>query len=236
MSIAASIAEFHGLLSPYRSASQGACETVPRLIAVSKTRSLEEIRSAAAAGILDFGENYVQEALPKISATQELSLSWHFIGRMQRNKVRDVAQNFQWIHTVDRVEIAQRLSRFCTGEPLNVCIQLDIEATERRYGVRRHELIALLKEVETLPGLRLRGLMVMPAPGKSIENLRQAFRTAKETFDATASQLAHPEDWDTLSMGMSSDFELALREGSNCLRIGTAIFGPRGDAQSQDVV
>ena len=200
---------------------------MPRLIAVSKTRSPEEVRSAAAAGITDFGENYVQEALPKISATQDLGLAWHFIGRIQRNKARDIAQHFQWIHTLDRVEVAQRLSRFCTGEPLNVCIQLDLEATERRYGVRKDELIALIKEVESLPGLRLRGLMVMPAPGKDTESLRRAFRTARETFDTTAGELAHPEVWDTLSMGMTSDFELELEEGSNCLRIGTAIFGPR---------
>ncbi len=231
MSIDARIAELRSALSPYRSASHHERATEPRLIAVSKTRSLEEIRSAAASGIMDFGENYVQEALPKISATRYLGLVWHFIGRIQRNKARDVAQHFQWIHTLDRVEVAQRLSRFCTGEPINVCIQLDIEATERRYGVRKDELIALVKEVESLPGLRLRGLMVMPAPGKDTLSLRRAFKTARETFDATASQLAHPEDWDTLSMGMSSDFELALEEGSNCLRIGTAIFGPRGAAQ-----
>ena len=204
---------------------------MPRLIAVSKTRSPAEIRSAAAAGIMDFGENYVQEALPKISATQDLGLVWHFIGRIQRNKARDIAQHFQWIHTLDRVEVAQRLSRFRTGEPLNLCIQLDIEATERRYGVRKDELIALIKEVESLPGLHLRGLMVMPAPGKDTESLRRAFRTAKETFDATASQLAHPQNWDTLSMGMTSDFQLALEEGSNCLRIGTAVFGPREAAK-----
>lgn len=227
MSIDARISELRCLLSAYSSTTSDGRTRAPRMIAVSKTRSLAEIRSATAAGLRDFGENYVQEALPKISATQELGIAWHFIGRMQRNKARDIAQHFQWIHTLDRAEVAQRLSRFCTGEPLNVCIQLDIENTERRYGVKQHELLGVMREVERLPGLRLRGLMVMPAPGKDAEGLRAAFRLARETFDATFSQLANPKDWDTLSMGMSSDFELALEEGSNCLRIGTAIFGPR---------
>lgn len=227
MGIDARVAELRRLISPYRSASIHDGANAPRLIAVSKTRSLTEIASAATAGVVDFGENYVQEALPKIAALQERGLVWHFIGRLQRNKARDVAQHFQWIHTLDRAEIAHRLSRFCTSEPLNLCIQLDVEASEHRYGVKTHELMPLIKEVESLPHMRLRGLMVMPAPGKDETSLRQVFRLAKETFDATAAQLAHPETWDTLSMGMSSDFELALEEGSNCLRIGTAIFAPK---------
>ncbi len=227
MSIDARVAELRRLISPYRKASNDEVRSVPQVIAVSKTRSVDDIRSAAAAGLKNFGENYAQEALAKISATQELGLVWHFIGRVQRNKARDIAQHFQWIHTLDRAEVAQRLCRFRVGAPLNVCIQLDIEETERRYGVKRHELSALIKEVESLPHLRLRGLMVMPAPGKDREGLRKAFALTREIFNVAASEVANPEDWDTLSMGMSSDFELALEEGSNCLRIGTAIFGAR---------
>lgn len=227
MSIDARVAELRRLLSPYRKTSNDEGSSAPRVIAVSKTRGVNEIRSAAAAGLTDFGENYVQEALAKISATQELGLVWHFIGRVQRNKARDIAQHFQWIHTLDRAEVAHRLSRFRIGTPLNLCVQLDTEETERRYGVKRHELAVLIKEVESLPGLRLRGLMVMPAPGKDREGLRKAFALARETFHAAANQVAKPEDWDTLSMGMSSDFEMALEEGSNCLRIGTGLFGAR---------
>ena len=202
-------------------------QAAPRLIAVSKTRSVEEIRCAAAAGVCDFGENYLQDALPKIAATTDLDINWHFIGRIQSNKVRDLAQHFQWIHTVDRVKVAQGLSRYRSGEPLNLCIQLDLEASERRYGVTKSELPTLLRQIESLPGLRPRGLMLMPAPGKDEQALRAAFARAKTIFEMSRDWLSQSEYWDTLSMGMSGDFAMALEEGSNCVRIGTAIFGPR---------
>ena len=199
----------------------------PRLIAVSKTRSLHEIKVAATVGIRDFGENYVQEALPKILASKDMGLVWHFIGRIQRNKVRDIAQHFQWVHTLARDKIAHGLNRFRTGDPLNVCIQLDLESCARRYGVPPHELEAFVQLVENLPGLRLRGLMFMPAPGKNDSELRVAFSEAKTIFDATKRQVAAPEFLDTLSMGMSGDFAMALEAGSTCVRVGTAMFGQR---------
>ncbi len=227
MSIDARVAELHRRLSPYRSQIRDAGDDSLKIIAISKTRTLEEVHAAAAAGLTHFGENYVQEAIGKILATRATDLVWHFTGRIQRNKARDIAQHFQWIHTVDRVEVAQKLSQFRGGAALDVCIQLDVERGERRYGIREDELAALVSVMETLPGLRLRGLMIMPAPGKDAHALRHAFARGKQVFDATRAQLKRGEDWDTLSMGMSDDFELALQEGSNCIRIGTGIFGPR---------
>ena len=223
MNIAARIGEIRAELVEGRARSHNA----PRLIAVSKTRSIEEIRCAAVAGIEDFGENYVQDALPKIAATRDLEVNWHFIGRIQSNKVRDLAQHFQWIHTLDRAKIAHGLNRFRQSQPINVCIQLDLEAGERRYGVKAGELGALIRDVESLPNLRLRGLMLMPAPGKDEQALRAAFAEAKGVFDAAKRIVSRPEDWDTLSMGMSADYLIALEEGSNCVRIGTRIFGQR---------
>jgi len=223
VNIVARIGEVRAQLLQSRALPHG----TPRLIAVSKTRSIEEIRCAASAGIQDFGENYVQDALPKIAATDDLELNWHFIGRIQSNKVRDLAQHFQWIHTLDRAKVAQGLNRFRKGEPLNVCIQLDLEAGERRYGVAPRELGALIREVDSLTNLCLRGLMLMPAPGKDEAALRAVFAQAKNIFDATKSTVSRPESWDTLSMGMSGDYPVALEAGSNCVRVGSAIFGPR---------
>jgi len=223
VNIAARIGEIRAQLLENRARLHDA----PRLIAVSKTRSIEEIRCAAAAGIQDFGENYVQDALPKIAATRDIKVNWHFIGRIQSNKVRDLAQHFQWIHTLDRAKVAHGLNRFRHGEPINVCIQLDLEADDRRYGVQANKLDALICDVESLPNLHLRGLMLMPAPGKDEQALQRVFAEAKGIFDAAKGGVSDPDSWDTLSMGMSGDYAIALEAGSNCVRIGTAIFGPR---------
>lgn len=226
MSIAARVGALRSHLSRIKSVRSIGQALPTRLIAVSKTRSEREIRDAAGAGLADFGENYVQEALPKIQAMHDLGLTWHFIGRIQRNKARDVAQHFQWIHTLDRAKVAHRLNDFRSGEPLNVCIQLDLEE-DQRYGVEPEALGSLIDEVGCLPNLRLRGLMCMPAPGKDEDELRRVFRRARALFDAIADGGAAGGQWDTLSMGMSGDFPLALEEGATCVRIGTRIFGPR---------
>jgi len=141
--------------------------------------------------------------------------------------VRDLAQHFQWIHTLDRAKVAHGLNRFRHGEPINVCIQLDLEADDRRYGVQANKLDALICDVESLPNLHLRGLMLMPAPGKDEQALQRVFAEAKGIFDAAKGGVSDPDSWDTLSMGMSGDYAIALEAGSNCVRIGTAIFGPR---------
>ena len=226
MSIAANIATLRSRISHLDSVRANEGRSSPRVIAVCKTRSAEEVRDAANAGLRDFGENYVQEALPKIRATRGLNLEWHFIGRVQSNKARDIARNFQWIHTVDRAKVAQRLNENCSGEALNVCIQIDLEEA-LRYGVKGGDLVSLIQEVDGLEHLRLRGLMCMPAPDKDADELCRVFRQARQTFDECASLVASSTDWDTLSMGMSGDFERALEQGATCLRIGTGIFGPR---------
>lgn len=230
MSIAARVASLRSDLSRAKSVRRCEQSFPPRVIAVSKTRSPSEIRRAASIGLADFGENYVQEALPKIQATSDLGICWHFIGRIQSNKARDVAQHFQWIHTLDRAKVAQRLSDSRSGEPLNVCVQIDLEE-DQRYGVKAENLASFIDEAGRLPNLRLRGLMCMPAPGKDEDELRGVFQQARQHFDAIASSRAVDEHWDTLSMGMSGDFLLALEEGATCVRIGTRIFGPRHKAK-----
>ncbi|HXZ48704.1 MAG TPA: YggS family pyridoxal phosphate-dependent enzyme [Usitatibacter sp.] len=197
-----------------------------RLVAVSKSQPPEAIREAWRAGCREFGESYVQEALPKMAALAGLEASWHYIGRLQSNKARDVAERFDWVHAVDRGRIASALSRARPGSmaPLEVCIQVNISAEATKGGVAPGETLALAREVRELPGLRLRGLMGMASAGGDSARRRAQFALlARTREELRAAGIA----LDTLSMGMSDDFEDAIAEGSTMVRVGTAIFGPR---------
>ncbi len=195
-----------------------------RLVAVSKTRSLEEVRAAARAGIRHFGENFLQDALPKVQALS--GVTWHFIGRIQSNKTRDIAGHFQWVHTLDRPRIAERLQRH-RGDlpPLDVCIQVNVDAEAGKAGVSPDGVGELVEAVHALDRLRLRGLMAIPALRDDPEETRPSFARMRELFEAHAARGG--DHWDTLSMGMTADYAIAIQEGSTCVRIGTAIFGPR---------
>ena len=195
-----------------------------RLIAVSKARTAAEIGAAHAAGQRDFGENYVQEALAKIAALSDKDIVWHFIGAIQSNKTRDIARHFQWIHTVDRPKIANRLDH-AADRPLDVCIQVNVDDEPQKAGVAACELPELVEHILALPRLRLRGLMAIPRAGG---DHRAGFRELRRLFDAIGADAG--EHWDSLSMGMSEDFETAIDEGATMVRIGTAIFGPRSAA------
>jgi pyridoxal phosphate enzyme (YggS family) len=196
------------------------------LLAVSKGQSAAAIDSATRAGIEHFGENFLQEALPKIEALAGRELCWHFIGRLQANKTRPVAEHFAWVHSVDRLKIAERLSeqRPFHAPPLNVCLQLHVGGEASKGGVEAAELPALTTAVRALPRLRLRGLMCMPPAEESPERQRAWFRETRQVFDRLNEQGA---GLDTLSMGTTADFEAAILEGSTLVRVGTAIFGPR---------
>ena len=196
------------------------------LVAVSKSQSPEAIRAAFDAGCRDFGESYAQEAYPKISQLRALAATWHFIGHVQSNKARDIAERFAWVHAVDRLKIAQALAR---GRPnglpaLKVCVQVNISAEATKGGVGPGEALALAREVAAIPGLELRGLMGMAAPTPDPASQRSQFAALRRSFEELrAAGLAV----DTLSMGMSDDFEAAIAEGATMVRIGTAIFGAR---------
>lgn len=196
-----------------------------RLVAVSKTRSPAEIRQAVSAGLTDFGENYLQEALPKIEALRESGICWHFIGPVQSNKTRELAAQFDWVQTVDRVRIAQRLNdqRGNQGKPLNICVQVNISREPQKAGVTPEQAPELCRLIMDMPRLRLRGLMAIPAAGDT-QALRSSFESMCELYRQLQSQGL---PLDTLSMGMSTDLESAVSAGSNMLRIGTDIFGPR---------
>ncbi len=195
------------------------------LLAVSKTRQADEIRALAALGVTDIGENYLQEALSKQDALADLPLTWHFIGPIQSNKTRDIATRFDWVHSVDRDKIARRLNDQRPGHlpPLNVCLQINIDDEDSKSGVALEAVPALAAQIQALPNLRLRGLMTIPRAGAADGN-RAAFRVLAMTL----SQLRHTiASLDTLSMGMSDDFEVAIAEGATLIRLGTALFGPR---------
>ena len=198
------------------------------LLAVSKTRGPESVRLAFAAGQAAFGENYVQEGVAKVEALVDLrpALSWHFIGPLQANKTRAVAETFDWVHTVDRPRIAERLSaqRPAGLPPLQVCLQVNVSGEATKSGVAPEELDALAGAVGALPGLRLRGLMSIPEPADDPEAQRRPHRRLNELF---AGLVARGHALDTLSMGMSDDLEAAILEGATVVRVGTAVFGVR---------
>lgn len=197
-----------------------------RLLAVSKTRKTEEILAAARLGQRDFGENYVQEAVDKINFLSKYKLKWHFIGPIQSNKTGPIARYFDWVHSVDRPKIARRLSdaRPEESSPLNVCIQVNISREQSKSGISLPELHELTGLITSLPRLKLRGLMTMPALSENVCKQRQAFSELKQAF----CQLKNAGfTVDTLSMGTTNDMEAAIAEGATIVRIGTAIFGPR---------
>lgn len=199
--------------------------TAVRLIAVSKTQPATALAEALAAGQTDFGESYLQEALPKIeSLRRQASVVWHFIGALQGNKTRAVAEHFDWVHTLDRVRIAERLSvqHPATLAPIEVCIEVNLSGEAGKSGVTPQDTAALAKYIGKLPGLRLRGLMAIPARQPDVEKQRRSFQRLRELLDALNRQ---GFQLDTLSMGMSADFEAAVLEGATCVRVGTAIFG-----------
>lgn len=196
------------------------------LLAVSKTFPAEQVREAAGAGQLAFGENYVQEGLAKIAALEGLGLEWHFIGPMQSNKTRLVAEHFTWVHGVERFKIAERLSeaRGAGRPPLQVCVQVNVSGEASKSGVSPGDTAALARAVATLPNLRLRGLMAIPEPTDDMALARRRFSTLRDLRDTlNEAGLA----LDTLSMGMSHDLEAAILEGATLVRVGTAIFGER---------
>lgn len=197
-----------------------------RLLAVSKTFGADQVRAAAALGQRAFGENYLQEAVTKQAALADLGLEWHFIGPIQSNKTRDLAQHFDWVHSIDRLRIAQRLSdaRDRDRSRLQVCVQVNISGETSKSGCDPGEAPALCAAVAALPGLRLRGLMAIPAPVEATGDAREPYRRLRELFERIR---AAGTPLDTISAGMTDDLEAAIAEGSTLVRVGTAIFGRR---------
>jgi pyridoxal phosphate enzyme (YggS family) len=200
-----------------------------RLIAVSKTFATDAIAQANAARLTAFGESYLQEATAKIAALSALGLEWHYVGPVQSNKTRQIAELFQWVHGVDRLKIAERLSssRPASLPPLQICIQVNISGEASKAGVRPDDAFALARAVSALPGIRLRGLMAIPEPTPDIALQRARFRQVRELKEAITN---HGIALDTLSMGMSDDLEAAVAEGATLVRVGRAIFGERPPA------
>lgn len=196
------------------------------LLAVSKTKPASAVMAAYAAGQRAFGENHLQDALTKLDAVECPDMQWHFIGPLQSNKSRTVAERFDWVHTIDRMKIARRLSeqRPEAVGPLNVCVQVNVSGEPSKSGVAPEQVGELARAVATLPRIRLRGLMAIPAPVEDFEQQRRAFRALRELHQSLR---ADGLDVDTLSMGMTDDLEAAIAEGSTMVRIGTAIFGAR---------
>ena len=199
------------------------------LVAVSKGHGAAQVRAAAACGVTDFGESYLQEALPKIAALRDLALTWHFIGRIQANKTAAVAADFDWVHGVDRLRIAERLSaqRPHYAPPLQVCIQVNIAGEAAKAGIEPAAAPQLVQAVGALPRLKLRGLMCILPPGGSAPDNRATFGAMQLLLQQLNAQGA---GLDTLSMGMSADFREAITQGATLIRVGTAIFGPRPNA------
>ena len=197
-----------------------------QLLAVSKTKPLADVLAAAAAGQQAFGENYAQEGAGKIIATRDAKFEWHFIGPLQSNKTRLIAENFDWVHSIDRLKIAERLSaqRPAGLPPIQACLQVNVSGEESKSGCTPDEVPTLCRALATLPGIRLRGLMTIPEASDSSEAQRLPFRLLRELFESVR---GFGLELDTLSMGMTHDLEAAIAEGATIVRIGTAIFGER---------
>jgi pyridoxal phosphate enzyme (YggS family) len=232
-------------LQAVHSSIQAAAAAVSRrpdsvaLLAVSKTFGAEMVLEAIAAGQRAFGENYLQEALAKMAAVdqalksgpdarKDVLLEWHFIGPIQSNKTRAIAEHFDWVHTVDREKIAQRLSQQRPPQlaPLNICLQVNISGEASKSGMAPSEVLDVARAVVGLPGLSLRGLMAIPEPTDDQQKQHAAFRQTRELLTQLQQELAAPQ-LDTLSMGMSADMEAAIEEGATIVRVGSAIFGQR---------
>ncbi|WP_085646971.1 MULTISPECIES: YggS family pyridoxal phosphate-dependent enzyme [unclassified Pseudomonas] len=206
----------------------GRDENSVQLLAVSKTKPAEALREAYAAGLRDFGENYLQEALGKQLELADLPLIWHFIGPIQSNKTRSIAEHFAWVHSVDRLKIAQRLSEQRPADlpPLNICIQVNVSGEASKSGCTPQDLPALAHAISALPRLKLRGLMAIPEPTEDRAEQDAAFAAVQKL------QAGLDLPLDTLSMGMSHDLESAIAQGATWVRIGTALFGARDYSQS----
>lgn len=215
------------ILATIQSAREaGSCQQTVQLLAVSKAQSALRLREAYAAGQRAFGENYLQEALEKQAQLSDLAIEWHFIGPIQSNKTQLIAQNFSWVHSLDRLKIAQRLNaaRSASQPPLQVCIQLNVDSEASKGGVAIHEVEALAAAIVSLPQLKLRGLMAIPEPSQDRDKQRRQFKQVRECYDAlnkTGYAL------DTLSIGMSEDYPVAIEQGATIVRIGSALFGAR---------
>lgn len=206
-----------------------------RLIAVSKGHPVTAIVAAADAGQVDFGESYLQEALPKLAALQARNLTWHYIGQLQSNKTRSVAEQFHWAHTIDRDKIANRLSeqRPHYAPPLQLCIQVKLAGEAGKGGIAPHAVLALAQHIVTLPRLKLRGLMCIPPPQTTFAAQLQQFQVMRSLLEQLNSELLPEQQLDTLSMGMSDDHDAAIAAGATLVRIGTAVFGERMTNASQ---
>ena len=200
-----------------------------RLVGASKAQPLATVRAFAEAGIKACGENYLQEAISKLDELESYDLEWHFIGHIQTNKARQVASNFSWVQTLDSVRLAKRLSDARSashpGDPLNCCIQVNVDDEPQKAGVNADAYDELVATVGELPGLRLRGVMAIPQPFPDLAQRVASFERVKAMFDHTLPP--QPQHWDTISMGMSEDYLTAIRCGANLVRLGTALFGPR---------
>ena len=228
-------AELESNLSETKKAIDLSCKLVAkdpaaiRLIGVTKTQSADTIRQAYNAGITDIGENYLQEALTKMDALRDLDIGWHFIGSIQSNKTRLIAENFEWVHSVDSLKLATRLSDQCPqGKILNLLIQLNIDKDPNKRGVDVNEIEELVSIATDLPNIKIRGLMIILAEQTDPV---VGYETASKIFERLKTLNSNKENiyWDTLSMGMSKDFEQAIQSGSNTIRLGTNLFGPRGN-------
>lgn len=204
------------------------------LVAVSKTYPAQDIRAVAQQGQQDFGENQVRDALAKIPELKDLNCVWHFIGPIQSNKCRDIAQNFDWVHSIERLKIARRLSELRPVEmaPLNILLQVNLQNEATKAGISPDAVSELAATVLELPNIRLRGLMAIPAPENDFDRQRSIFVHLRELQERTRQQLGI--NLDCLSMGMTDDLEVAVAEGATHVRIGTAIFGPRQKSGTQD--
>ena len=219
------LAYIRDLLAKYAADAHRDAKSI-RLLAVSKKQPISSVIEAAAAGQRDFGENFVQEGLEKIAGTGRDDLSWHYIGHLQSNKTQAVADHFDWVHTVDRFKIAERLSnqRPKQMRDLNICLQVNIDNEPGKSGIAVIEVMALARKIAVLPRIRLRGLMCLPKIRSGLNAQREPFARLRELSDTL---LIDGIEVDTLSMGMSGDFQAAILEGSTIVRIVTAVFGPR---------
>ena len=196
-----------------------------KLVAVSKKKSWEDVLEAYENGISDFGENYLQESLEKISKLKDLKINWHFIGNIQSNKCEEIAKNFDWVHTIDRLKVARLIDKYCPEDKSIKClIQINIDDEESKSGIRVEEVEIFLKELSSLKKIKICGLMIIPNPNVELSDLQQTFKNIKKLADRL---IENYENLTEISMGMSRDFELAIKEGSTIVRLGETIFGAR---------
>ena len=195
------------------------------IIAVSKKKSAELIKEAFESGVENFGENYLQEAIEKISFLKHLKINWHFIGKIQSNKCKEIAKNFEWVHTVDRFKIAKLLNDNCPlNKTINVLIQINIDKEESKSGINEEEILSLAEGISSLPNLKLKGVMVIPKNESDKKLTEISFEKTVKASMRLKDKFPHANE---VSMGMSNDFELAIKKGSTMIRIGTGIFGER---------